>query len=119
MCNEDPQKLLDEAIDEILSSASQKKLIVAGPGAGKTTLFKMLLERSPGDQSERLVLTFITNLRDDLEKDLGELAKVFTLHGYCQSLLHKPANSKLRDGLTSSFRCLPGLASLIKKDWSI
>ena len=65
MSNEDPQKLLDEAIDEILSSASQKKLIVAGPGAGKTTLFKMLLERSPGDQSERLVLTFITNLRDD------------------------------------------------------
>jgi hypothetical protein len=58
--------------------------------------------------------TFINNLREDLEKDL---AKVFTLHGYCQSLLRKPLDSRLGDGLTIDFRCLPGFASLIKTDW--
>ena len=112
---DDVEKQLKDAIDKILASSSPKKLIVAGPGAGKTTLFKLLLESAPGDKKSRLVLTFINNLKDDLEKDLGDLAKVFTLHGYCQSLLRRSA--KLRGGLTASFRCLPGLASLIKKDW--
>src|ERR1700674_3174326 len=111
----DVEKQLKDAIDKILGSKSLKKLIVAGPGAGKTTLFKLLLESTPGDEKSRLVLTFINNLKDDLEPDLSGLATVFTLHGYCQSLLRR--NAGLRDGLTGSFRCLPGMASLIKKDW--
>jgi predicted ATPase len=35
---------LAEAVDRVLQSKSPKKLIVAGPGAGKTTLFRKLLE---------------------------------------------------------------------------
>ena len=61
---------LEEAVQRILRSDSRRKLIVAGPGTGKTTLFKKLLESSPGDKKSRLVLTFITNLRDDLENTL-------------------------------------------------
>lgn len=111
----DVEKQLKDAINKILGSTNPKKLIVAGPGAGKTTLFKLLLEATPGDEKSRVVLTFINNLKNDLEQDLAGLAAVFTLHGYCQSLLHRPLS--IRGGLSSSFRCLPGMASLIKKDW--
>lgn len=111
----DVEQELAAATAKILDSKSPKKLIVAGPGAGKTTIFKRLLEGTEGDNSNRLVLTFINNLKDDLEKTLSDDATVFTLHGYCQSLLHQ--NGKLRDGLSRDFRCLPGMASLIKKDW--
>jgi superfamily I DNA/RNA helicase len=111
----DVEKQLKDATDKILQSDSRKKLIVAGPGAGKTTIFKLLLQSASGDEETRLVLTFINNLKDDLEEALFGLATVFTLHGYCQSLLHR--HGSLRRGLSGDFRCLPGLASLIKTDW--
>ena len=106
---------LRAAIEKVLQSTSRKKLIVAGPGTGKTTLFRLLLESAQGTRENRLVLTFINNLKEDLESSLSDLSKVFTLHGYCQSLLYRYPD--LRSGLSSSFRCIPGLASLIKADW--
>lgn len=106
---------LREAVDRVLESPSRKKLVVAGPGAGKTTLFKGLLEGADGEPTDRLVLTFINALKGDLDRNLGDLSQVFTLHGYCQHLLRRYAT--LRDGLTANFRCYPGLVSLIKADW--
>lgn len=108
---------LDRAVQRVLSSTSQKRLVVAGPGAGKTFLFKRVLERTPGDSKTRLVLTFINELKDDLERNLSELASVYTLHGYCHYLLrHNPA---LSVGLTDSFYYCPNLPTLIKRDWEI
>jgi len=107
---------LREAIERVVTSTSPKKLIVAGPGAGKTTLFKQLLKVAPGESNNRLVLTFINSLKDDLETQLSEYAKVATLHAYCFGLLHRKA--KLRNGLSSEFVCQPGLASLIRSDWT-
>lgn len=112
---EDVGKELQAAIDKILASKARKKLVVAGPGAGKTTLFRKLLEKTAGTSDQRLVLTFIGNLKGDLEASLGDAARVFTLHGYCQHLLHTTAG--LRTGLNQNFRCFPGLTSMIKKDW--
>jgi superfamily I DNA/RNA helicase len=109
------ERELSDAVDRVLASTSRKKLVVAGPGAGKTTLFRKLLEKASGNSKQRLVLTFINNLKADLERSLGDLAEVFTLHGYCQHLLHRHAG--LRGGLTADFVCYPGLVSLIKKDW--
>ena len=86
---QDVQKELKNAIDRIIESHGRRKLVVAGPGAGKTTLFRKLLEATPGNKYTRQVLTFIVNLKNDLEKSLGDLASVFTLHGYCQFLLHR------------------------------
>lgn len=108
---------LKSAIEAVLHSPSRKKLVIAGPGTGKTTLFKQMLELAPGEPDRRIVLTFINNLKDDLEDDLAGLAKVFTLHSYCLGLLHrKPA---LRASLSPRFCCCPGLASLIAKDWEL
>jgi superfamily I DNA/RNA helicase len=107
---------LRQAVQRIVDSKSAKKLIVAGPGAGKTTLFKQLLKLSPGGKDDRLVLTFINSLKSDLEAQLSDFARVFTLHGYCFGLLHR--KEKLRDGLSSEFRCVPGLARLIRSDWT-
>jgi superfamily I DNA/RNA helicase len=67
------------------------------------------------DGTREFVLTFINNLKADLERSLGDAARVFTLHAYCQYLLRRHA--ELRGGLTASFRCYPGLVSLIKQDW--
>ena len=50
-----------------------------------------------------------------IDSRLGDAAKVYTLHGYCQHLLRRVAG--LRGNLTANFRCFPGLVSLIKVDW--
>jgi len=106
---------LRAVIERILNSPSRKKLVVSGPGTGKTTLFRQMLQLANGQRGRRLVLTFINNLRNDLESQLSKYAKVSTLHSYCLGLLHRDV--ALRDGLSSDFRCLPGLRSLIKADW--
>ncbi len=108
---------LRAAIEAVLQSQSRKKLVIAGPGTGKTTLFKQMLEHAFGEPDQCIVLTFINNLKDDLEKDLEGLAQVFTLHSYCLGLLHR--NPVLRGSLSPDFRCCPGLASLIADDWEL
>jgi superfamily I DNA/RNA helicase len=106
---------LRAAIARVLQSPSRRKLVVAGPGTGKTTLFKEVLKARGGDPGDHLVLTFINNLKNDLELNLKDFAKVFTLHGYCFGLLHQ--HPGLRVGLSSEFVCLPRLATLIRSDW--
>src|SRR5262245_37070790 len=108
---------LKAATDRILASQSSKKLVVAGPGAGKTYLFKELLKAASGSQKERLAITFINALKGDLERQLGEMSQVSTLHGFCQQLLRR--DEKLRNGLSKDFRCYPGLRHLIPEDWAI
>lgn len=106
---------LKQALDKILHSRSPKKLIVAGPGTGKTTMFRRLLETSPGDRNDRLVLTFLNNLKAELDEKLSSLARVFTFHGYCHYLLRNRGD--LRKGLTGEFTYYPALARIIKRDW--
>ena len=109
-----PEVQLREAIERIVNSTSPKKLVVAGPGTGKTTLFRKLLELTRGDAKSRIVLTFINNLKADLDKSLSDVAKVFTLHGYCQLLLRRKA--AVRIGLTPDFMCLPACRSELAPD---
>ena len=108
---------LKAAVDAVLKSPSPKKLVIAGPGTGKTTLFKQMLTLETGAPDQRIVLTFINNLKNDLEEDLIDLAKVYTLHSYCLGLLYK--NPSINTNLSSRFRCCPGLASIIAKDWEL
>jgi superfamily I DNA/RNA helicase len=109
---------LQAAIDLIVQSNHPKKIVVAGPGAGKTSLFKTLLSKSKEADTEasHLVVTFIGALADELRRDLSDLADVFTFHAHCKQLLHR--NPYLREGLSEDFRVFPKLPSLIKSDWS-
>lgn len=115
--NSDYEEQLRKALEKILSSKSPKKLIVAGPGTGKTYLFRKILEATPGDPKKRLVLTFLNNLKKELEEKLSEFAEVYTFHGYCRSLLHRVGD--LRGGLSDAFEYFPGLATLIEDDWEL
>lgn len=108
---------LKSHIEEILNSQASKKLIVAGPGTGKTFFFKEIINHTGGAKNEYLTLTFINNLEDELQRDLGESAKVYTFHGYCHYLIRKYSN--LRNGLRDNFEYYPTLIKLIKSDWEI
>jgi superfamily I DNA/RNA helicase len=69
--------------DAILESPSKKKVVVAGPGTGKTYLFKTIL----AGKSKTLTLTFVNALVEDLSLELCGLSDVRTLHGFARSVL--------------------------------
>ena len=96
----------------IVASTSRRKLIVAGPGTGKTFTFKQALVQC-GQQG--LALTFIRNLVRDLEAALRDHADVFTFHGYCKHLLH--ANPVV--GLEDDWTYYPPLLQILAKDHAL
>jgi len=90
----------------ILESNARNKVVVAGPGTGKSFTFQELLKTKSGDN---LALTFINNLARDLQKDLGTLAEAYTFHGYCKKLLHRISVN----GIDTDFHYYPKLPRLI------
>ena len=117
MNDEDFWKKLEEYNKNIIFSHSPKKLIVAGPGTGKTTLFKEVVKSLKIHRNQCLALTFINNLKSELEEGLSGLANVYTFHGYCHFLLRR--NKELLAGLTSDFKYFPKLIHLVKTDWKV
>ena len=80
----------DRYINEIIKSDHPKKLILAGPGAGKSALFKRICENNiQNGKTKNVALSFINELIVDLKKDLYGLAKVSTLHSFALQELHK------------------------------
>ncbi len=76
------EKDREEYTKKILDSDSNKKVIVAGPGTGKTFTFGEYLKKIPGNRENKIVMTFINPLVDDLNSDLGEKAIVRTFDGF-------------------------------------
>jgi hypothetical protein len=105
-------KARSEASDRIVSSRAPRRLIVAGPGTGKTYTFRRALQAAGG---RGLALTFIRNLVHDLEGELSELADVFTFHGFAKYLLHRTAV----EGLSSNLNFYPALPLLIAEDMAL
>jgi superfamily I DNA/RNA helicase len=93
--------------EKVIQSTSNKKIVVAGPGTGKTTLFGMLLKAKGGNS---LTLSFINALVDDLAVGLYGLSEVRTLHGYAVGQLKK----KMKE--TEIF---PRLPDIIREDFQI
>jgi len=116
----DYKKELKQATDNIVDVTHPKKIIVAGAGAGKTFTFSKLLDKLPASIKERrLVVTFLGGLKRDLEKDLGEKARVQTFHGYCFTLLKQSGNIRSAAGFTESVRYVPRIGQLVKSDWVV
>ena len=105
-----------KAAADIRESTAEKKLIVAGPGTGKSFMFGLLLQDVPKDR-QSLVFTLINNLVDELKRDVAKLEndqiKVNTLHGFCKEMLHK---SIALGDLDSHFEYLPALPLLVEAD---
>jgi len=71
----------------IIDSTSSRKVIVAGPGTGKTTTFELILKKSGSHNN--IVLTFINRLVNDLNCRLSDFAKVSTLHKFCMGIFNQ------------------------------
>ena len=88
---EQSQKERTDYVNKILESSSLKKIVVAGPGTGKTFLFKEILQ----NKKNTLTLTFVNSLVEDLSLELYGMSEVRTLHSYARSILAKLSNSKI------------------------
>jgi len=99
----------DKLLRRILESTNPKKIIISGPGTGKTYSFKVLFGRKQGNY---LALTFINDLADKLKKDLKDIAKSRTFHSFCKELLHKIEH----EGIKDNFILFPKLELIIKSD---
>lgn len=89
------------ASQAIVNSGADKRLIVAGPGTGKTYTFKQALSKAIADSGtaeKGLALTFIRNLVADLAEALSDVADVFTFHGFCKHQMHRHAVAGLQEG---------------------
>lgn len=72
-------------VDAVIGTAAAKRLVVAGPGTGKTYLFRHVL----AGKSNTLTLTFVNALVEDLSLELFGLSDVRTLHGFARQQLEK------------------------------
>lgn len=80
----------------IKSSNHPRKIIVAGPGTGKSYLFAELIkEKKKIGKTKFLAITFIGKLGDALADDLCGLAETTTMHGFARKFVlgHKKDGS--------------------------
>ncbi len=101
------EKEREKIVNKILKSPSKKKIVVGGPGTGKTYLFERILSK----KSKSLTLTFVNALVEDLSLELCGLTTVKTLHSYAQNELSRLGGSKVK--------IYPKLSEVIKKDAEI
>lgn len=72
-------------VSKIKSSAHPKKVVVAGPGTGKSFLFQELIrEKKKSGKTDFVAITFIGKLGDALADDLCGLAETMTMHGFAR-----------------------------------
>ncbi|MFZ6008688.1 MAG: UvrD-helicase domain-containing protein [Nitrospirota bacterium] len=98
----------EKCLAAIISSKSNKKIILAGPGTGKTFTFKEVLKANP--EGENIAMTFIRMLTSDMYSSFGDLAEVKTFHAYCKKILHEQ-NGKVE--------LIPFLSKIIEEDAQI
>lgn len=108
---EEYNKKCVECTQAVLSSSCAKKIIVAGPGTGKSFLFQEICESIQKKEGNKtLALSFINELVNDLAKDLYKYkrAEVRTLHSFALSLF--PKGSK---------KFFLNIESIIEEDYKI
>jgi superfamily I DNA/RNA helicase len=91
-------------VDAVVGAQTDKNLVVAGPGTGKTYLFKAVLQ----GKTNTLTLTFVNALLADLSLELFGLSDVKTLHGFARSQLQRVTGKTVK--------VFPKLSEVIKED---
>ena len=82
--NHEEERKLD--VKSILDSTQPHRVVVAGPGTGKSYLFEQVIKQKQAEgKSNFLAITFIGKLGDSLADDLAGLAETQTLHGFARS----------------------------------
>lgn len=75
-------------LNKIKDSVHPRKVVVAGPGTGKSFLFSEIIKKRMAEgKSSFLAITFIGKLGDALADDLCGLAKTTTLHGFAREFV--------------------------------
>jgi len=90
-------------LKDIITSGATKKLIIGGPGTGKTYTFLEYLKIFQKNDNI-LIITFINNLVEELKTEISKNAKNFsvnkdnievkTLHSFCASLFKEEFKGK-------------------------
>jgi hypothetical protein len=96
-------------LDTILNSSHSRRVVVAGPGTGKSFLFQEAIKRAKKvGKSSFLAVTFIGKLGDALADDLAGLADTVTLHGFARKVV--------LDNCPSGWEYYPKISTIIKED---
>lgn len=93
-----------EHVDAVVASTARNNIVVAGPGTGKTYLFRKVLV----GKKNTLTLTFVNALVEDLSLELFGLSEVRTLHGFARHQLKKIKGKNIR--------VFPKLSEVIRQD---
>jgi len=86
----DYQKDNERDREKIFSSWKKhpRKIVIAGPGTGKSSLFKELIKRyKEKGKNNFLAITFVGKLADELADDLAGSAETRTLHSFAAKVV--------------------------------
>ena len=93
----------------IMTSNHRRKVVVGGPGTGKSYLFSKLLKKKKAEGKDNLLaITFIGKLSDLLADDLCGLAKTVTMHGFARKFV--------LDECGDDWEYYPNIHEIIKED---
>lgn len=102
----------ERATARVVDSDHRLRVIVAGPGTGKTTTFeRAILQRGTG----ALALTFLKTLADELQDKLSHCATGSTFHAYAKMKVHSLSPA----GLSRHFSLYPALAEIEAQDIAV
>lgn len=99
-------------VSAVLNSTQPKKVVVAGPGTGKSFLFEQVIKKKQAEgKTNFLAITFIGKLGDALADDLAGLAETHTLHGFARQFFLAHCND--------DWEYYPYMDELIKADLEV
>lgn len=101
----------EEHVNAVLNSPANKKIVVAGPGTGKTYLFERILK----GKKKTLTLTFVNALVEDLSLEFCGLSEVKTLHSFALDIM----NQAMNEATQKDIKIFPKLTEVIKEDAKI
>jgi AAA domain/UvrD-like helicase C-terminal domain len=107
--DEEIESARSAALAALLTDSARLKVVAAGPGTGKTHIFKKIVEAVDG---RVLVFTFLTTLVTDLQEKLGESAEVFSFHGFAKQQLYLLSI----EGVTNAVDYYPAAEILYEED---